>query len=268
VLLDPFVALSLMEHVVRFNDSTRTRVEGILMGSHVKSVTEVRNFIPGLEDEFIRLTLRSAPRDRAIGWYTTEQTPEDKQVHEKIDSNVNAPVFMLIDVPTEANPNVEPGFRAFVKSAITFADGTTTVVHKQIPVEIRSNNLDTNIALDSVVGVMFPETAEKGDPARVASTADPEDGFVHLKKIKEVLSVAKKYVADVNAGKIAGDKAVGRELSALLTETEAKQRAAAASGITEDKTNDALMLLYLSRFVQTTVDKLEKKYQPPAPQAL
>ena len=258
VNLDPFVAISIVEQYMR-SAEIEGRIEGFLLGRHVKNVTEVRSFVPSFQEDFLRLTMRSNPQDRAVGWFTNELNPsQDKVIQEKIDKNVDRPVFLLVDIPCDFKPELK--FRAFVKNSITFTDGAEVSCLKEIPCTIATSDADTTVAIDAMVGVMFPEAAEAADPTRVPATTDGGDMHAHLRKVKEMLLTAKAYVDDVAAGKIEGDKALGRKLSALLTATEAKQRAATASGVIDAKMDDALMLQYLGRLLEKQVKSIQDSY--------
>jgi len=264
VLLDPYVALSLLDHYMRNPTSTNEdgdiielRAEGFLMGGHVGNVTQIRGFVPSLNDELMRLTMRSSPRDLAVGWYASElQSEKDRVIQSKIDSGVDRPVFLFVQVPSKEN-NGELKFRAYVKNRMEIG-GQQIVAMKEVPCKIDTSSNEAAIALDALCTAFFPKNTEAADPTRLADDAAANDYYAQLRKVKEMLSVSEDYCNAVIKGKVQGSKDTARSITQILTEMEVVQRRSQKTGVVEARSEDALMLQYMGRLLSKQVDQISK----------
>ena len=79
VQLDPYVALSILDHHQR-RGVDKDRVEGVLLGSTVKSTIQIRGYVPSLSNKFFQSISRLSPKDLVVGWYVTAIESEDRKI--------------------------------------------------------------------------------------------------------------------------------------------------------------------------------------------
>lgn len=260
VFVEPYVALSIIDHYMCREEGVRA--EGYLLGCSVGGNVEIRGFVPSLDAEFVQLTQRAAPRDMAVGWYSTLLDDKDAMTLEAMERNIFRPIYLYVKVPSSGSA-ADITFRAFWNHRVTLSNGNESRCWKELPVTIRSADNDTAVALDTFVHCMFPTQAQASDPTSVPSTSDGEDPFSHLKQIKKNLETARTYVSAVLRGQMPGDKTVGRDLASLLAQFSQERAMLAASqdadgtSLVDAKIQDALMLQYISRLLQQQIAVLQ-----------
>jgi hypothetical protein len=263
VVVDPYVAMGILDHHMRRPDVAEQeagkapvldRVSGVIMGSHVKNELYVRNFSQTFDHQTMSLLQRSAPGELGVGWYTTQfHTDDIEGVHKNvINAGMKRPTILVAYLPTEKQTEVT--FRAFqtVTVAVGESDKSVTAL-KEIPCVIEAVDNATNVAIDTVVAQIYPETARASDPARLPASSPAADPFAELVTIRKNLVVAREYVNDATKGKRKVSKATLRAISELLVTNRV---AAASSSAVQEKMQDVLMLQYLATALEQQVSKL------------
>jgi len=261
VQLDPYVAMSILDHHMR-RGPEESRAVGLLLGRVVKNTVLVRNFVPTVDPNLVVLTQRASPEDLGVGWYATglAEGDEDAAMTAKVSgaANANTFVFLHCQLPTEADVGIS--FRAFVQAKLTLSSREECTCFRSIPCNVVSLDNASNVLLDTFVHQLYPDVATASDPARLPATTPGTEVFAELQQISKNLGTAKAYVKDVIAKKRPGDAATGRALTDALTGgapglggvTEAELQAAAG-----EKMKDVLMLQYLAKMLHKQLATLE-----------
>ena len=257
VTIDPHVALSIVDHHMRRADDA-DRVTGVVLGSTVKGHGDIRSFTPSFDVNMITLTQRACPNDLAVGWYATGFSAEDLASHVKLLNKISHPYFISVQLPCKEKPEI--AFKCFVLATVNLSGGDETKVFREIPCTVASSDNATNVALDTMVSLAFPEVAAASDPTRVSATNF--GAHAELDQIRANLKTSLAYVDDVIAGKREGDKLVGRALSEAMMANRAEQGAPTEEASGADETGvsqamqDAMMLKYMSAVVDQQLKTL------------
>jgi hypothetical protein len=255
VVIDPCAAWAILDHHLRRKDGLELdRVSGLLFGITANQTVEVRQTLPGRENEFVETFMKTNP-GAAVGWYVTLPHPDDMEVMKALSSNIDNAIYVVVDMPTAESPQL--AFRAYrsLKVTLTTSLEDTKNVFSELPCTVEPLDGATSIAVDTFANLRFPEVAQQAQPAVVPSTADPSDVYAELRQMRKNLDAVKTYCDDVLAGKQAPNKALGRQLAALFTSTRAASEV--PSAVVGEKLEDALMLIYISKILEKQVEELQ-----------
>lgn len=264
VVVDPYVALAILDHYIRRPELAEPeagkpeipdRVTGILLGSTVKSNVFVRNWSPSMDITTIDLIQRSNPTELGVGWYTSSFLKEDVEGMHKViqQKGIARPIILTVETPTDTSTDVK--FRAFHTTNVTLSETEKSVVAlKELPCVVECTDNASGVAIDTVVSQLFEDDAKASDPARLSASTSGEDTFAELQQMRSNLQVARTYVNDCVNGKRKADKQALRAIHELLV---TNQVAAASSGVVQEKLQDTMMLMYLSKVLEEQVAKLQ-----------
>lgn len=269
VVIDPYVALSILDHHQRRGDE-ENQVRGILLGSKAKGMLKITNFVPTLSDgAFLELTQRCCPGDSTLGWYAT-----DPNLASEVDRAPNTRLFVAIHLPTETHPSIS--FKAFHVEKITVA-GREIRSFREAPCEVAATSAPSAVAVDTIVRQLCPEVADAADPSAVPSVSgtsttnnnskgaskvsSSDAAFAEFQQLRRNLKQAQLYCEKAADGKISGDAGFGRRLSAtLLSDLNTLALAPNLDADIENTAQDSLMLSYIMKLLAQKVAQLRTNY--------
>jgi len=253
VLIDPFVALSILDHHQR-RGPDEEQVHGALLGTKGKGVIKITNFIPSLKDtELSELTRRTCPADAWMGWYATEPT-----LSTEVDRSTNTSLFVAVHLPTEQHPTV--AFKAFQVEYVRVAEQSIRTF-REAPCEVAATSAPSAVAVDTIVRQLCPTEASTSDPSAVSSISTDKPTFAEFEQLRRNLKQAQQYCAKAAEGKIAGDANFGRKLSSvLLSDLNTLSLAPNLDRDIEITAQDSLMLSYIMKLLAQKVSELRMNY--------
>lgn len=253
VLVDPFVALSILDHHQR-RGPDEDQVRGALLGTKGKGVIKITNFIPSLADAALSdLTLRTCPQDSWMGWYATEPT-----LSSEVDRSPNTSLFLAVHLPTEEFPSV--AFKAFQVEYVSVADQKVRTF-REAPCEVAATSAPSAVAVDTIVRQLCPNEASASDPSAVSSITTDKPAFAEFQQLRRNLKQAQLYCAKASEGKIEGDATFGRKLSStLLSDLNTLSLSPNLDRDIETTAQDSLMLSYIMKLLAQKVSELRMSY--------
>ena len=268
VVIDPYVALSILDHHQRRGDEEE-QVRGLLLGAKVKGMLRITNFVPTLADaELLDLTLRCCPGDTVLGWYATEPT-----LASEADRATGMPLFVGVHLPSEANPTI--AVRAYQVDKLSIA-GNVVRAFREAACEIAATSTPSAVAVDTIVRQLCPDVADASDPAAVPSVSSSisnanssssnnnaarESAFAEFQQLRRNLKQAQLYCAQAAEGKFNADAGFGRKLSwALQTDLNTLALSPNLDSDIEQTAQDSLMLSYIMKLLAQKVAKLRQNY--------
>jgi len=134
VKVHPVVIFSILDHFVRRNDESQTRVIGSLLGTNIDGVIEITNCFPvphteeesvWVDEEFVKIMIelhkKASPKESLLGWYATG--PEIDEIttiiHEFYGKETSNPVHLTVDTTLS---NATMSIKAFTSINVVFGE--------------------------------------------------------------------------------------------------------------------------------------------------
>jgi translation initiation factor 3 subunit F len=251
-------------------------VIGALLGSKVGDHVEIRNSFPvpyfereeelSIDVEYQRtmydLHRKVDSKNVIVGWYATAYSDQSRGIHEIFAQRVANPVHLLVDprmkngslnVRTLCNYNLHLGGKEVgtVLREVSFLWKTTHA--ERLALEEMIGDLKGSPVMEHLPA---EDVAEINERDREAETSDVH---VTLKKLRSSLGVINEYVSKVLAGEVQEDKALGRQLHAIIT-TIPQIDSETFGKAFSDSIQDMLMVIYLSKLVKANTTVAEKTH--------
>lgn len=265
VIVDPFVALSILDHHQR-RPADDDQVHGLLFGSKGKGIIKITNFVPSMTDaesqaQLVQLTLRCCPGDSLRGLYATDPT-----LSSEIDRAALLDLFLAVHLPTEDSPTIS--FKAFQVDRLTIGGVSDLRSFREAPCEVAATSATGSVAVDAITRKLCPEVANSTDPATVPSiTSDSKKqagdpaAFAEFQQLRRNLKQASEYCKKASEGKINGDANLGRRLSStLLSDLNVLSLSPNLDKDIEIAAQDSLMLSYIMKLLAQKVAELRMNY--------
>ena len=266
VIVDPFVALSILDHHQR-RPADDDQVHGLLFGSKGKGIIKITNFVPSMTDaesqgQLAQLTLRCCPGDSLMGWYATDPT-----LSSEVDRAAALSLFLAVHLPNEDSTALS--FKAFQVDKLTIAGVEGIRSFREAPCEVGATTATGGVAVDAITRKLCPEIANATDPSAVPSVssssssgaaADPAT-FAEFQQLRRNLKQASEYCKKASEGKIPGDASLGRRLSStLLSDLNVLSLSPNLDRDIETTAQDSLMLSYIMKLLAQKVAELRLNY--------
>jgi len=201
--------------------------------------------------QMLALHQKVSPRDQVVGWFATgsEIIPASALIHSFYCTKESqfvpqailpGPMHVLIDTSTSQQ---RLGVKAYVHVRTLVAE--SLLQFHEIPLQVQTS------------------AAEKSGIAQLMQTKkeaaiDTVDGFnLGLKELLGLFRRIQEYVKAVQDGKVQGDLAVGRGLTAQLC-SEPVIATEAIENLCKTSLQDSLMVVYLSNLTRTQISMTEK----------
>jgi len=200
----------------------------------------------------LALHQKVSPRDQVVGWFATgsEIIPASALIHSFFCSKESqftatavlpGPLHVLVD--TSLNQQNQLGVKAFVNVRTLVAENL--LQFHEVPLQVQTSAAEKN-------GISQLMQAKK------ESAIDSVDGFtLGLKELLGLFRRIQEYVKAVQDGKVQGDLAVGRGLTAQLC-SEPVIATEAIENLCKTSLQDSLMVVYLSNLTRTQISMTEK----------
>jgi len=191
------------------------------------------------------------PRDQVVGWFATgnEIIPASALIHafyctkeSQFTPTAVLPGPMHILVDTSLNQQ-RLGVKAFVNVRTLVAENL--LQFHEVPLQVQTSQAEKS----GIAQLM---------QAKSTAPVDSIDGFnLGLKELLGLFRRIQEYVKAVQDGKVAGDLAVGRGLTAQLC-AEPVIATEAIENLCKTSLQDSLMVVYLSNLTRTQISMTEK----------
>jgi len=212
----------------------------------------------------LSLRQKVSPREVVVGWFSTgdEINATSAVIHafyctkeaEFVPTAVlPGPVHLLVDT-SQTQQQQSGGIKAFVNVRTTVAE--SLLQFHEVPLRVQTSAAEK-------WGISQLMQARRSTAEASVSSSAPKDissidGFVGaLRELLGLFRRIQEYVRAVEAGKVEGDLAVGRGLTANLC-AESVTDIEAVENLCNSSLQDALMVLYLSNLTQTQISIAEK----------
>jgi translation initiation factor 3 subunit F len=266
--MHPVAVLKILNAYVRRQDGEE-RTIGTLVGTVTEgSVVDIYDSFPvvhkdAVEDVNVRMNQdqhkkmlelhqKVFPRDQVVGWFSTgsEVGSSSALIHQYYCSSdsrftpthtLPGPVHVLVD--TAVDQRVKMGLKAYVYTSSDRVAASLLQFH-EVPLTIQPSAQER-------AGISQLMQAKQKDPI------DSIDGFVSgLRELLGLFRRTQEYVRAVHAGKVQGDLAVGRGLTAQLC-SEPVIATEAIENLCKTSLQDSLMVVYLSNLTRTQISMTE-----------
>jgi len=212
----------------------------------------------------LSLRQKVSPREVVVGWFSTgdEINATSAVIHafyctkeaEFVPTAVlPGPVHLLVD--TRPQQHHQPyGIKAFVNVRTTVAE--SLLQFHEVPLRVQTSAAEKS-------GISQLMQARRATQEASASGSAPKDiasidGFIGgLRELLGLFRRIQEYVRAVQTGKVEGDVAVGRGLTAALC-AESVMDIEAVENLCNSSLQDALMVVYLSNLTRTQISIAEK----------
>lgn len=212
--------------------------------------------------QMLALHQKVSPRDQVVGWFATgsEIIPASALIHSfyctkesqfAATAVLPGPMHVLVDTSLYQQ---RLGVKAFVNVRTLVAENL--LQFHEVPLQVQ-----TSAAEKSGISQLMQ--------AKKESAIDSIDGFtLGLKELLGLFRRIQEYVKAVQDGKVQGDLAVGRGLTAQLC-SEPVIATEAIENLCKTSLQDSLMVVYLSNLTRTQIsmtEKIQALYGDVAPQ--
>lgn len=212
--------------------------------------------------QMLALHQKVSPRDQVVGWFATgsEIIPASALIHSfyctkesqfAATAVLPGPMHVLVDTSLYQQ---KLGVKAFVNVRTLVAENL--LQFHEVPLQVQ-----TSAAEKSGISQLMQ--------AKKEASIDSIDGFtLGLKELLGLFRRIQEYVRAVQEGKVQGDLAVGRGLTAQLC-SEPVIATEAIENLCKTSLQDSLMVVYLSNLTRTQIsmtEKIQALYGDVAPQ--
>lgn len=271
--MHPVAVLKILNSYVRRAEENE-RTIGTLVGCTEGSVVEITDSFPVTHREtmqdgvsvvqfdqdqhrkMLELHQKVFPRDQVVGWFSTGTEIGNSCImihkfycdHSRfIPSHTLAgPVHVLVD--TEPAMGRSMDVKAFVFTQTQPLVASNLLQFHQVPLEVKASSAEK-------AGIsQMMQAKSSGDSKPI----DSIDGFnLGLKELLKLFRRMQEYVKAVKDGKVEGDLAVGRGLTAQLS-SEPVIATEAIENLCKTSLQDSLMVVYLASLLRTQISMAEK----------
>lgn len=212
--------------------------------------------------QMLALRQKVSPREVVVGWFSTgdEINTTSAEIHKFYctkESQFTAtavlpgPVHLLVDTSLAQESF---GIKAFVNVTTTVADNL--LQFHEVPLRVQTSTAEkSGISQLMHARRATREAAKSGAPPKDIASLDGFEGG--LKELLSLFRRIQEYVRAVQSGKVEGDLAVGRGLTAALC-AEPVIDVEAVENLCNSSRQDALMVVYLSNLARTQISIAEK----------
>jgi translation initiation factor 3 subunit F len=259
VKVQPVVIFSILDHFIRRNDESQTRVIGTLLGTNIDGVIEVKSCFPVIHSEtdsvwldedyhhnMLTLHQKASPKEMLVGWYATGVEIDEVStiLHEFYANETTTPILLTVDTTLTNNTMA---IKAFTSTNITFGEKSVGYQFLPLPCEIRT--LDTDkIGVDVLIKA-------KNNPKLVVSSL--ENIETSVEKLISLIDTIYEYVNKVLEGKVVPSNNIGRFLAGAVAALPKFDRDT-MDKIFNANLQDLLMVVYLANLTRTQLSLAEK----------
>uniref|UniRef100_A0A0G4H9T0 MPN domain-containing protein n=1 Tax=Chromera velia CCMP2878 TaxID=1169474 RepID=A0A0G4H9T0_9ALVE len=221
------------------------------------------NFLNQYHEQMHKLKQRVSKREQIVGWFCagTDLDPSSYAIQEFYASSASLfvpqqpltnPIHLLVDARfTDANL----GIKAYLWE-MNALDPKHQATFHQIPLQVDALREKEDVAAYAALLNACDNKQPPGEPAEGVTVLD--EGFeVTMRKLVELLERTEDYVEDVLAGKLKGDREVGRLLSRILSATSLLD-VDDFDQTCQNALQDSLMVLYLAKLTKLQASLAEK----------
>eukprot|EP00747_Dinoflagellata_sp_TGD_P032773 gnl/TRDRNA2_/TRDRNA2_136202_c0_seq2.p1 gnl/TRDRNA2_/TRDRNA2_136202_c0~~gnl/TRDRNA2_/TRDRNA2_136202_c0_seq2.p1 ORF type:complete len:327 (-),score=84.14 gnl/TRDRNA2_/TRDRNA2_136202_c0_seq2:288-1268(-) len=282
----PVAILKILDAFVRRPEGAKRTIGTLLGWISEGSVVDITDSFPVVhkdtEDgvlmdqdyhkQMLGLKQKVSARESVVGWFATgdEINATSAVIHAFYctkDSQFTptavlpGPIHLLVD--TTLSGQQSPAIKAFVNVRTTVAE--SLLQFHELPLRVQTSAAEkTGISQLMHARRLDREAQASGTGAKDIATIDGFEGG--LKELLTLFKRIQEYVRQVQAGKVDGDLAVGRGLTAALC-AEPVIDAGAVENLCNSSLQDALMVVYLSNLTRTQIsiaEKINAAYNAPA----
>eukprot|EP01116_Phalansterium_solitarium_P020486 TRINITY_DN6068_c0_g1_i1.p1 TRINITY_DN6068_c0_g1~~TRINITY_DN6068_c0_g1_i1.p1 ORF type:complete len:334 (+),score=98.58 TRINITY_DN6068_c0_g1_i1:74-1075(+) len=263
VIVHPLVLLSSVDHYYRVSKDTKKRVVGVLLGEVRKGVVDITNSfaVPFEEDEgsggiwfldhnfcenMFAMFKKVNARENIVGWYSSgpRLRAADASIHELFRRYTPQPVLVIIDVTAKEQHHEIPT-KAYV--AVPPAGSDRAAANSDAAVAFQHVSAEIGALEAEEVGVEHLLRDVK-DTAQSSLAQHVRAKLSSLNALESHLREALQYAERVAAGQLPPNS----EILALLQDVFNVAPLAAAGSVAV-KGNDAMLAIYLSALLRSTV---------------
>lgn len=230
---------------------------------HKESPTEGVLMDQDYHKQMLALRQKVSPREVVVGWFASgsEITPSSAMIHKFYCTKESqftptavlpGPVHMLVDTSLTSQQSF--GIKAFVNVETKIAE--SLLQFHEVPLRVQTSAAEkSGISQLMQARRLTREAATDGTKPKDLASLDGFEGG--LKELLGLFRRMREYVQAVTSGKLEGDLAVGRGLTAALCAEEVIDLEAMEK-LCHSSLQDALMVVYLSNLTRTQIGIAEK----------
>lgn len=273
VNIQPQAVFSVIDHAVRrdIRDTQSTRVIGALVGTRSEdgSEVEVRSTfaIPHTENEdqvevdveyqknMLALTLRAAPREQLLGWYTTSHELNSfSALIQNFFASQETGTFphpaVHLTISTEPGAPIETKTYISAPVAVSPDRAAESCLFIEVPHRL--------LVSDAERAALGAASAVAESEARAAPVASDIDSLAHsLESVSDLLERVSAYVGEVLDEERDGSHALGQLLMNALSLVP-KVSGAQIEHDFNNHIQDVLMVSYLANTIRTQIDLAQR----------
>lgn len=263
----PLVILNILDHYRR-RDPKHHRVVGTLLGEVTKTAEgktiHIKNCFPfphAESEDQVRILLdfdyhtnmtalqkKLNPKEVVVGWYSTGDSISytSALIHEEFNRFVKSPVHLVVDTNLTNNRLTVD---TYVGRSLS-VDGKEVIAQfEKVKSEFHTTE-PAKIAVDAMLNGVPDDTKQLDSPATMLS--EVENLEHSLQQLLELLETVSKYVDKVNKGEVDSKAEVGSRIKDALGAIP-RMDPDMFTKMFNQKTQDLLMILYLSNITQAQV---------------
>jgi translation initiation factor 3 subunit F len=280
VRVHPVAVLKVLDAYVRRPEGAK-RIIGTLLGwisegsvvditdcfpvVHKESATEGVLMDQDYHKQMLALRQKVSPREVVVGWFASDKdiTNSSAMIHKFYCTKESqfsptavlpGPLHMLVDTSLKSTSTQSFGIKAFVNVETKIAE--SLLQFHEVPLRVQTSTAEkSGISQLMQARRLTREAVSAGDTPKDLASLDGFEGG--LKELLGLFRRMREYVQAVTSGKLKGDLAVGRGLTAALC-AEPVIDVEAVEKLCQSSLQDALMVVYLSNLTRTQICIAEK----------